>query len=148
VKYKGWDFGLNVYGNAGNKVYNGKRAARIDGRDNIEKELVYSRWTPQNLTQTQPIANTGGLPASTYFVESGSFVRINNFTIGYSFSPALLSRFRLTTLRVFATSQNLFTYKKYSGFTAELPGTVTTSGIENSTYPTTRTVAVGVNLGF
>jgi TonB-linked SusC/RagA family outer membrane protein len=148
AKYKRLDFSLGIYGNAGNKVYNGKRGARVDPRDNIEKSLVYDRWTPQNLSQTQPIANGGNLPASTYFVESGSFIRINNFTIGYTLPPDALSRLKITNFRVYATSQNLFTYKKYSGFTAELPGGPTNSGIETSTYPTTRTVALGVNIGF
>jgi len=148
VQYKKWDCNISIYGNAGNKVYNGKRAARVDGRDNIERDLVYNRWTPQSLTQTQPIANNGNLPASDYFVESGSFIRINNITIGYNFPAALLSRYSISNFRIFIMSQNLYTYKKYSGFTAELPGGPTTSGIESATYPTTRTVAIGVNLGF
>jgi len=148
IKFKRWDFGLGLYGNSGNKVYNGKRGARIDQRDNIERELVYNRWTPENLTQTQPIANTGNLPASTYFIESGSFVRINNLTIGYTLSPEILSRLKVSSFRIYATSQNLFTYKRYSGFTSELPGGPTNAGIETSTYPTTRTVSVGVNIGF
>jgi len=148
VKYKNFDFGTNIYGNAGNNVYNGKRAARIQGSDNIEKALVYNRWTPSNLTQSQPIANSGSLPASTYFVESGSFVRINNLTVGYTFNSEQLKRLRVSNLRLFVVSQNLFTYKKYSGFTSELPGSPTASGIESSTYPTTRTVAFGLNIGF
>jgi TonB-dependent starch-binding outer membrane protein SusC len=61
---------------------------------------------------------------------------------------ATLSKLRLTSLRVYLTSQNLFTYKQYSGFTAELPGDVIGSGIELSAYPTTRTIAVGLNVGF
>jgi hypothetical protein len=147
LKYKNWDFGTNIYGNSGNKVYNGKRAARAAGTDNIEKALVYNRWTPQNFSQSQPGANSGNLPASTYFVESGSFIRINNLTIGYTFSREQLKRLSLSNLRVFLVSQNLFTYKKYSGFTSELPGSPTSSGIETSTYPTTRTIAIGLNIG-
>jgi TonB-dependent starch-binding outer membrane protein SusC len=148
VNYKAWDFSLSIYGNAGNQVYNGKRAVRVKGEDNIEKELVYNRWSSSNQTQTQPAANTGNQLASDYFVESGSFVRINNFTVGYTFTPALLSRMKINSLRVYATSQNLFTYKSYSGFTPELPGDPLNSGIELSAYPTTRTIAVGLNIGF
>jgi TonB-linked SusC/RagA family outer membrane protein len=148
IKFKNWDASMGIYGNAGNKVYNGKRASRFAGTDNIEKSLVYDRWTPSNHTQTQPAANSGNLPASDYFVESGSFIRINNLTIGYTLPADLLQRFKVSNCRVFITSQNLYTYKKYSGFTAELPGGPTNSGIETSTYPTTRTVAMGVNIGF
>jgi TonB-dependent starch-binding outer membrane protein SusC len=147
-KFRNWDVGIDFYGNVGNEVYNGKRAVRVDGKDNIEKELVYSRWTSGSKSQTQPAATVGNLPASSYFVESGSFIRINNLTIGYNFPSSLLDKYRIANLRAFITSQNLFTYKKYSGFTPELPGDPLNSGIELSAYPTTRTIAAGINLGF
>ncbi|HTJ53548.1 MAG TPA: TonB-dependent receptor [Cyclobacteriaceae bacterium] len=148
VNFKRWDFNLSIYGNVGNKVYNGKRAVRVSGTDNVERDLVYNRWTPSNHTQSQPAANTGNQLASTYYVESGSFLRINNFTIGYTLQKDLLKKVGISTMRMFITSQNLFTYKKYSGFTSELPGDVVNAGIELSSYPTTRTVAIGVNVGF
>ncbi|MEJ0032199.1 MAG: TonB-dependent receptor [Bacteroidota bacterium] len=148
ANYKAFDFALAIYGNLGNQVYNGKRAVRINGLDNVEKSVVYDRWTSQNQNQKNPGANTGNQLASDYYVSSGSFARINNITVGYTFPDSFLNRTRLTSFRVFATSQNTFTLKKYSGFTAELPGSPTNSGIELSTYPTTRTIAVGVNVGF
>jgi TonB-linked SusC/RagA family outer membrane protein len=146
--YKNWDFSIDFYGNVGNEVYNGKRAVRVEGKDNIEKDLVYSRWTSGSHSQSQPAATVGNLPASNYFVESGSFARINNLTIGYTFGKPFLSKIRSSGLRLFVTSQNLFTLKKYSGFTAELPGDPLTSGIELSAYPTTRTIAAGLNVSF
>jgi hypothetical protein len=54
----------------------------------------------------------------------------------------------ISSLRIFVNAQNPLTLKKYSGFSAELPGSSpTNAGIELSTYPTTRTFAVGLNLG-
>lgn len=148
VNFRQWDMSFSFYGNVGNEVYNGKKAVRVQGTDNIERDVVYNRWTNQNRTQTEPAANVGNLPASTYFVESGSFVRLNNITVGYTFRPSLLERFHISGLRIFATSQNAFTYQRYSGFTAELPGDPLNSGIELSSYPTTRTVAAGINITF
>jgi len=149
VTFKRWDFNMDIYGNVGNQVYNGKRAVRINGKDNIESDLVYSRWNgSSNPSQTEPGANTGNLLASDYFIESGNFFRINNLTIGYTLSDELLKRLRISSFRVFVTSQNLFTLKKYSGFTAELPGGPLDSGIELSSYPTSRTVALGISLNF
>jgi hypothetical protein len=148
VNFKNWDFGLSLYGNVGNEVYNGKKAVRVDARDNVEKDVVYNRWTSSNQTQSEPRANEGNLPASDYFLESGSFLRINNLTVGYTFPSSLLQKVKISNLRVFATSQNLFTLKKYSGFTSELPGDPLNSGIELSAYPTIRTIAVGLNVGF
>lgn len=148
LNYKSFDFSMAIYGNVGNEVYNGKKAARFSEKDNIEKDVAYNRWTPSNQTQSEPAANTGFLPASTYFVESGDFIRINNLTLGYTLPGTLLSKIKASNLRVFITAQNLLTLKKYSGFTAELPGDPLNSGIELSAYPTTRTFAAGVNIGF
>ena len=148
VNFKNWDFGMSLYGNVGNEVYNGKKAVRVDARDNVEKDVVYNRWTSSNQTQSEPRANEGNLPASDYFLESGSFLRINNLTIGYTFPTSFLQKVKISNFRVFATSQNLLTLKKYSGFTAELPGDPLNSGIELSAYPTIRTIAVGLNVGF
>ena len=55
----------------------------------------------------------------------------------------------ITNLRIYVTGQNLLTFKKYSGFTPELPGTSpTNAGIETNTYPTSKVIAVGLNVGF
>jgi TonB-linked SusC/RagA family outer membrane protein len=148
ANYKNWDLAVAFYGNAGNEVYNGKKAVRVEGKDNVERDVVYNRWTSENQSQTEPAANVGNLLASTYFVESGFFLRINNITVGYTFPVGALSRLRISSLRVFATSQNPITYQKYSGFTPELPGDPISSGIELSAYPTTRTMAAGLSVGF
>ncbi len=107
-------------------------------------------WTTQNKSNSQPAANPGNLPASTYFMASGTFVRINNVTLGYTVQPNVLARQKvITSMRVFVDAQNPVTLKKYGGFSSELPGSSpTNAGIELGTYPTTRTFAAGINLGF
>ncbi|MVM40575.1 hypothetical protein GO730_27725 [Spirosoma sp. HMF3257] len=72
-----------------------------------------------------------------------------------------MKKVSLSSVRVFVTGQNLFTLKKYSGFTAELPGfnatssagivttgSPTTQGIELNAYPTPSTLVAGLNIGF
>lgn len=149
LNYRNIDFSIDCYGNYGNKVYNGKKAFRQSVLDNVEAATATSRWTNSHHTNTEPRANGGDLPASTYFVESGSYFRINNLTIGYRIAEAKLKNTHvIRSLRVYLTSQNLLTIKKYSGFTAELPGTPTDAGIELNAYPTSKTFALGVNVGF
>lgn len=149
VNFKAFDFSFNTYGTAGGKIYNGKKAARIDSRDNIETDVAKNRWTPNNPNTGIPRANLSQLPASTYFLEKGDFFRINNLTLGYTLSKDLLSRFKIQSLRVYATAQNIATITGYSGFTPEISNTSTTGGgIELAIYPTTRTFALGVNVGF
>ncbi len=148
LTYKSLDFSVDFYGNVGNQVYNGKRGFRQNILDNVEKTMAYNRWTSSNGSQTEPKANGGNLPASTYFVESGSFARINNATLGYRLPNTLLEKIHVSSVRVFVTAQNVLTMKKYSGFTAELPGNPTSQGIELNAYPTTQTYAFGLNVGF
>lgn len=149
LNYKGFDLGISFYGTNGSKIYNGKKAARFNTLDNVEASVVNNRWTFTNYTSNNPAANFNALPQSTYFIESGNFLRINNLSVGYTFKGALLTKYRVTNLRCYVTSQNLITFTKYSGFTPELSeGNPLNQGIEFNAYPTTRTFALGVNLTF
>ena len=147
--YRSFDFSVDLYANIGNQVYNGKQQARVAARDNLERSIATSYWTAQNKSNTQPLANGGNLPASSYFIASGTFARINNITLGYTLSQKIIKgQSVLTNCRIFFNAQNPVTLKRYGGFSSELPGTSpTNAGIELSTYPTTRTFAFGVTLG-
>lgn len=146
--YKNLDFSIDTYGNTGNKIYNGKRGFRYETTDNVEAAVAANRWQPHDPSTTHPRAKEGYWPASTYFIESGDFFRINNVTLGYTLPEATLQSLKLTSFRVYLTSQNLWTGKKFSGFTPELPSSSPlNAGIELNAYPTTRTFAIGVNVG-
>jgi hypothetical protein len=119
--------------------------------------VANGRWTPNNPNSDIPRASLTQLPNSTYFLESGDFLRINNLTIGYTVSEKVLSRYKIQRLRVYATAQNLATFTKYSGFTPELynpgdgshpAGSALNAGIELNAFPSVRTWAFGINLSF
>lgn len=149
VMYKNLDLSVGGYGTAGGKIYNGKKAARSDFRDNIETNVALNRWTPNNTNTDVPRANLNELPASTYFLEKGDFFRINNLTVGYTLPIKVLTTLKMQSLRIYATVQNLATFTNYSGFTPEISnGNTLAGGIESSIYPTTRTFAFGINVGF
>jgi TonB-dependent starch-binding outer membrane protein SusC len=152
VGYKFFDLSFGGYGTGGSKIYNGKKAIRgTAATDNIETAVAIGRWTPNNHSNTIPRATLDKLPASTYFLENGDFFRLNNLTIGYTLSGNVLSKTKINSLRIYITTQNLFTVTSYSGFTPEIykgDGTPLNGGIELNTYPSTRTFAFGVNLGF
>ncbi len=149
VNYKALNLSFDIYGNVGNVVYNGKKALRLSGFDNIEADLAYHRWSTGSGIQNEPAANSGYLPASSYYVESGDFIRLNNVTLSYALAPSLLKSIHIASTRVFVTAQNIFTLKKYTGFTAELSDdSPTRSGIETNAYPTTKTIAAGINIEF
>ncbi|MEO6231028.1 MAG: SusC/RagA family TonB-linked outer membrane protein [Ferruginibacter sp.] len=148
--YKNLDLSFGAYGTSGSKIYNGKKAIRgTSPSDNVETSVAIGRWTPNNPNNNIPRANLDKLPASTYFLESGDFLRLNNITLGYTLNNGNMSK--INSLRVYVTAQNLFTITPYSGFTPEIykgDGTPLNGGIELNTYPSTRTFAFGVNLGF
>lgn len=148
LNFKDFDLSVGGYGTGGGKIYNGKKAARGDFRDNIETSVAINRWTPNNTNTNVPRANTNEIPASTYFLEKGDFFRINNLTVGYTLSSKNLAALKMQSLRIFATAQNLATFTGYTGFTPEISsGGTLAGGIESFIYPTTRTFAFGVNVG-
>ena len=144
----GFDFSFVFSGNLNNKVYNAKKQNRYAGTDNVEASFASSRWTATNPSNTNPRTLSSSLPNSTYFLESGSYLRLNNVIVGYTFAPTSIAKARLTALRIFLSGQNVFTATKYTGFTPELPGGPLDSGIEATTYPTARTLTAGVTATF
>ncbi|WP_315815908.1 TonB-dependent receptor [Paraflavitalea speifideaquila] len=107
--WKKIDFSFDCYGNAGNKIYNAKKAVLV-GYDNIEMDRASNRWTTTNTNGTNPRATSTGPLVSNYYVESGSFFRINNITAGYTL-PALSPKLGITRLRIYASAQNPVIFK-------------------------------------
>ena len=151
LTYKSFDLYFTSYGQTGGKIYNGKKAARGVNQltDNIEADEARNRWTPNNRNTGVPHAHAGSLPASTYFLEKADFFRLNNLTIGYTVPSSVFKKGNITSVRVYFTGQNLFTVTKYTGFTPEINNSsVLNNGIDTNTYPSTRTFAFGLNVGF
>ncbi len=153
VSYKNFDVSIAGYGTTGGKIYNAKKAARSDFRDNVEAEVAKNRWTTDRPNTSIPRANLNELRASTYFLEKGDFFRINNLTLGYTLSSSTMSKVKIQNARVYVTMQNLATFTRYSGFTPELipvgdRSSTLAGGIESSIYPSVRTFAIGINVGF
>jgi TonB-dependent starch-binding outer membrane protein SusC len=93
------------------------------------------------------------LPRRVYSwaVEDGSFLRINNITLGYTLPGALSKKVKIDKLRIFATGYNLFLLTKYSGFDPEVNGvrsTPYTPGVDQSSYPKSKSFIAGLNITF
>lgn len=149
VNYKKWDFSAQGYGVAGNKIYNGLKGTRTNGGENITKETFDNRWTGAGTSNTHPGAAHDAL-ASSYYLESGAYFRINNLTLGYTI-PKLYNA--SSKIRMYVTAQNPFIFTKYTGFSPEIAGKnagspAETAGVELSAYPTTRNFIFGVNVSF
>lgn len=90
----------------------------------------------------------------SWAVEDGSFLRLNTATIGYSLPKNLISRFKMTKCRFYATGYNLWLWTNYSGYDPEVSATrsnsyaALTPGIDYSGYPRSRSYTIGVNITF
>lgn len=172
ASYKNWDITAFFNGSYGNDLINYVRywTDFFDAfAGNKSKDLLYNSWSPSNLNAKVPIAQTANsfstdqVPTS-YYLESGSFMKLKNLTIGYTFAPALLKRAGMDRLRVYVQAVNLFTITKYTGLDPELIGSGFDSqnngnnpkyaaqssfGIDYGNYPNNqRSYQVGVNLSF
>jgi len=148
VNYKNFDFSVDGYGTSGAKVYNGKKAQRFGG-ENIEDSVATDFWTLNNTTASNPGAFNSTPFASTFYLESGDFFRINNITLGYKL-PLEENSF-ISYCRLYVNAINPFITQKFSGFSPELNGDGNpygTQGVELDAYPTLRSFVIGANLKF
>ena len=155
--YKNFDVYTQFYTSLGNKVFNVSKlftdfyptfsGAAISAR-------VKDSWTPTNTDTDIPIfekasnfsTNSG---TNSYYMEDGSFLRMQNLSVGYTMPGAVLSRIGMTRLRVSLSANNLFTLTKYSGLDPGVGGAVDTQfGIDLGNVPLTRSYTLGLNLGF
>ena len=146
IEYANFDFNLDLYGSFGNKVYNGKKAQRF-GNENIEKYVFNNRWTKGRPSNTTPRASNSVPLSSNYFLESGDFFRLNNITLGYTFKNSKAKIFK--KIRSYITVKNPLVFKRFSGFTPELPGDpLGSAGIELDAYPTLSSYFLVINFSF
>ena len=90
---------------------------------------------------------------SSRYVEDGSYLRIKNITLGYTFPKAVLQKVKFENIRVYCNIQNLYTFTKYSGYDPEVGASTQdasglTFGVDNGRYPSPMTCSFGVNLTF
>ena len=117
-------------------------------------ERVKDSWTPTNTGATIPIfenaANFSTVTSTnSFYVEKGGYFRMQNITLAYNFPAAVLSRLKMEKLRLFASTNNVFTITNYEGLDPSVGGNADTQfGIDVGNYPITRSVTFGLNLGF
>ncbi|MEI7960267.1 MAG: TonB-dependent receptor [Chitinophagaceae bacterium] len=97
-----------------------------------------------------PIKSSGAFYPHSWAIEDGSFVRINNVTIGHSIDSKKLARLKISKLRFYFTGNNLAIFTKYTGYDPEVSvaGSALTPGLDYSAYPKSRTFIFGVNATF
>jgi TonB-linked SusC/RagA family outer membrane protein len=98
----------------------------------------------------QPLRSTGAFYPHSWAIEDGSFLRINNLTVGYSIPVKTAGPITITKLRLYVTANNLAVFTNYSGYDPEVNvrSNPLTPGLDYSAYPKSRTFLFGVNASF
>ncbi|MGI4744104.1 MAG: hypothetical protein ACRYG7_53825, partial [Janthinobacterium lividum] len=124
------------------------RVRNIDENGVLIADAATFNRVNANATIWSPVR--GNYFLHSYAVENGSFLRLNNITLGYSLPKALISRAKLNQLRFYVTLNNLYTFTKYSGYDPEVNtrrSTPLTPGVDYAAYPRSRAFLFGLNLG-
>lgn len=147
ASYKNFDVVLFAQGVYGNDIYNGTRRFDLP-RSNFTHQAL-DRWTGEGTSNSFPrmtLSDPNGnySRSSDFFVEDGSFIRIKNAQIGYTFDKELTEKVGISRARIYITGNNILTFTKYQGFDPEMGG----GGVDRGIYPQARTILFGVNVGF
>ena len=146
--YKNWDFAAYTFASLGNEIVrNYERNQQLVNKPNT----YLDRWTGPGTSNTSPRVTTGATSNtsfSDFYVEDGSFVRLQNAQIGYTFTSNDETT-KLDKLRIYISGSNLLTLTKYSGYDPTAgTGAPIGGGIDQGFYPTARTILLGVNVKF
>jgi TonB-linked SusC/RagA family outer membrane protein len=149
LAYKGFDLVVFGQGQAGNKIFQGLH--RLDVENSNYTTKVLNRWTGAGTSNTYPRLVSGDPNHNTtynssFYLEDGSYFRIKTLQIGYTLPKVLVSKIGMQRARVYATSENLLTFTKYSGYDPEIGGG--TFSIDRGFYPQARSFMIGLSVGF
>lgn len=157
LRYKGFDVGAYLYTSLGGKIYNFSKWY-TDFYPSFTGQAVSARvldsWTLQHTNTDQPIfENASNFSTNTqsnsFYVENGSYLRMQNLTLGYTLPTHLLNSAHIQRLRLFVQTTNLFTVSKYKGLDPGVGGTADTNfGIDIGNYPVSRGFNAGIGLTF
>lgn len=146
--WKGFDILAFFQGAAGNKIYDGLH--RLDIANANWTTVALSRWTGEGtsnsfprMTELDPNHNFSN--PSTFTLSDGSYMRLKTLQIGYTIPKEITGKISLQKVRVYVSSNNLFTFTKYTGFDPEIGGS--SYGIDRGYYPQARSFMAGLNVG-
>lgn len=158
LNFKQFDLGIFVRGVYGNEVRNLQQSEGGDGIQKINQiaNILEDSWRPDNRDASRPVIDgkrefANFFRDSDFFIEDGTYIRLQNVTLGYTLPSEFTSQNLLRRARIYVSAQNLLTITNYSGFDPE----VSTGGQSNfnrgddyDSYPRSRVFTVGLTLDF
>jgi len=150
-KYKQFDLQVDLSGVGKVSLYNGNEDVRY-GDENWTENFYENRWHGPGTSNTTPSAflsdAVNGQPNS-FYVESGSYLRIRNLNLGYNLPGSIASTIGMSNFRIYVSAQNIATFTKYKGFNPEIESTgANDQGIDTGVVPIYAIFNLGVNATF
>jgi TonB-linked SusC/RagA family outer membrane protein len=154
--YKNFDLNISLQGVAGMQVINLLKRSNYRNIASEFSNYWASEAKPGDGYTFQPGNSSVNRNISSWLVEDASFLRIKNVTLGYRFGKHIFGGNVIKNARLYVNIQNLYTFTKYTGYNPDVNTTegdpyissALTPGIDYGTYPLSRTITFGLNLGF
>ncbi|NCO64135.1 MAG: TonB-dependent receptor [Flavobacteriales bacterium] len=149
LDYKNFDFSAYAFASVGNEI-----VRNYERNQDLTNKSIYflDRWTGQGTSNSSPRVTTGANSNnlfSDFYVEDGSFVRLQNVQLGYTFSKDAFKNSKISKLRLYASASNILTLTKYRGYDPTASsGAPIGGGIDQGFYPNPQTFLLGANLKF
>jgi hypothetical protein len=153
LTYKGFDFSFFFQGSYGNKIFNflEQKLELTTVNLNAAGKLV-DRYSSTNPDGKMPRATNAPVSqVADIYIEDGSYIKLKNLTLGYSFSRGVIEKAHLKQLRLYVGAQNIWTITNYTGLDPEVnffDTDNTKQGIDYGTYPSNKTFIAGLNITF
>lgn len=151
VNYKNLSLSVDMGGVYGNQIFRSWGSLESPfQRVNYSAEKL-QRWHGAGTSNWVPIisqAHRFNYNGSTYNMEDGSYFRLRNVQLGYTFGQSLISKARIKNLRIFVNVQNMKTWKHNLGYTAEYGGDATAFGYDNAGGAIPVVTTAGLNVTF
>jgi TonB-linked SusC/RagA family outer membrane protein len=151
LTYKGFNLGVDVGGVYGNQVFRVWGSLESPFQRVNYAAFQTAAWNGPGTSNWVPLVSQGdrfNYNGSTYNMEDGSYFRLRNIQLGYSFGRSLISKWKMNNLRVFANVQNLKTWKNNSGYSPEFGGDATGFGFDFAGGAIPVTTTFGLNVTF
>ena len=161
VRHGSWDVSATLFGTFGNDIFNVQKYWDVFRYfdTNVRADRLANSWTPTNQSAKYPKLDAGDTWSrqfSSYWVESGTYVRLRTLQVGYNLPPAMIRW--IPVARVYLQAENLFTISGYSGLDPALPAASVFGaagdirdqfrGVDQGTYPSNKTITIGVTTSF
>ena len=156
LKFKGFDLNAFFYWNYGNKIYNYTKwwtdlRGFVGG---VSERVLTDSWSETNTSASLPILNTNdtysGSISTDYYVEPGSYFRLRQLQLGYTFPESAVQKIGLGRARLYVQGQNLFTITDYSGPDPDIniQGGELSMGVDQFRTPSPSVYIIGASIGF